>query len=369
MDHKKILKRAWEILKQYRVLWIFGLILALTTASPRGQSNYQVGSEDFQRDFSYQIPEGSTFQEGIKAFVQQLVEGRWMPPAGLIITLVIIFVVIGIALSIIGAIARYVSETSLIRMVDAYEDTGEKLRFRQGWKLGWSREAWKLFLIDLVINIPIVIVFIVLFAIAFAPLFLWTSGKTAAGVLGTVAFIGLLFLVVLFLIIVGTLVSLLKRFFRRVCVLEKAGVRDSIRQGWAMFKQNWQDIGLMWLITIGINIGWAIVVFIATLILVFVGGLLGGGLGLATRGLTGLVMGDTAAWLAAAVVGLPIFLLVIVIPSAFLESFKMVYLSGTWTLTYRELRALGQLEADALPEPEMVAPEPADSELEPPEEA
>ena len=32
MDHAKVLKRAWEILWRYRVLWIFGVIVALTAA-------------------------------------------------------------------------------------------------------------------------------------------------------------------------------------------------------------------------------------------------------------------------------------------------------------------------------------------------
>jgi len=30
MNHGKVLKRAWEILWRYRVLWIFGVIVALT---------------------------------------------------------------------------------------------------------------------------------------------------------------------------------------------------------------------------------------------------------------------------------------------------------------------------------------------------
>jgi len=34
-------------------------------------------------------------------------------------------------------------------MVDGHETMGEKVGFRQGWRLGWSRSAWRLFLIDL----------------------------------------------------------------------------------------------------------------------------------------------------------------------------------------------------------------------------
>ena len=48
MSHKNVLKRAWEILWQYKALWVFGLILALTTASYSPQSNYQFNRGDFQ---------------------------------------------------------------------------------------------------------------------------------------------------------------------------------------------------------------------------------------------------------------------------------------------------------------------------------
>jgi hypothetical protein len=34
MDHIKVLKRAWEITWRYRVLWIFGIILASASGWP-----------------------------------------------------------------------------------------------------------------------------------------------------------------------------------------------------------------------------------------------------------------------------------------------------------------------------------------------
>ena len=50
MDHTKILKRAWAILWQYRVLWIFGIILAITasSSSPANTSQLYFQSERFQ---------------------------------------------------------------------------------------------------------------------------------------------------------------------------------------------------------------------------------------------------------------------------------------------------------------------------------
>jgi len=48
MDHMKVLKRAWQILWHYRALWIFGIILALTAPSTRGnEARYAFDSQDF----------------------------------------------------------------------------------------------------------------------------------------------------------------------------------------------------------------------------------------------------------------------------------------------------------------------------------
>ncbi|MBN2392004.1 MAG: hypothetical protein JXR84_14850 [Anaerolineae bacterium] len=349
MDHTKVLKRAWEILKQYRVLWIFGLILALTTASPATQSSYQFDRTDVPPDWQYTIPEGSDFQEAIEAFVRWLARGAWRPAAGVGLAIVGIVMLLVIALIVITTIARYVSETSMMRMVDAYEESGEKLRFRQGWKLGWSREAWRLFLIDLVIFFPVFFSVIVLLGLSGLPLLMWASGDTTIGVIGTVASTGLFFFVIFAIVVAIALLRLLKRFFRRVCVLEKVGVGEALRQGFAMAKQNWKDVGLMWLITVGISIGWTFVTIPIALLLIGVGAVVSGATGLMAHGLVGLVAGDIGAWIVAALVALPIFILVIALPIAFLGALKEVYVSNTWTLTYRELQALDQLRLLAEP--------------------
>ena len=112
-----------------------------------------------------------------------------------------------VLLTIVGAIARYVAETALIRMVDHHEETGQKRSVRQGFRLGWSRRAFYLFLIDLVIGLPVAVAFILLFLLAAAPLLLWATESTAAGALGTATAIGLGLLVVLLAIIVAVILS------------------------------------------------------------------------------------------------------------------------------------------------------------------
>lgn len=344
MDHTRVLKRAWEILKQYRVLWVFGLILALTTASSGPQASYQLSERDIPSEYQYQIPEGSTPQEAIEAFVRELSGGAWQPRAGTVIGVIVLLILVILALSVIATVARYVSEASMIRMVDTYETTGEKLRFREGWRLGWSREAWRLFLIDLVIFIPGFVGVILLIGLVALPLLLLVSGDGVSSVVGVVIFIGLLFLVIFVLIIVAALLSLLERFFRRVCVLEKVGVWEALRRGFAMVKQNWKDVGIMWLIMVGISIGFSIVMAPIVFLLIAGGALAGGGVGLLVHGLAGLMMGNVGAWIVAGLIGISIFILVIAIPASLLNGMKEVYVSSAWTLTYRELQAIGQLE-------------------------
>lgn len=56
-------------------------------------------------------------------------------------------------------------------------------------------------------------------------------------------------------------------------------------------------------------------------------------------GLTGLAFEGPTPWIVAGVVGIPIFILVLAAPLTFLGGLLEVFLSSTWTLTYRELRA------------------------------
>ena len=72
---------------------------------------------------------------------------------------------------IVVAIARYVSETAVIRMVDEYEGSGNKMTVRQGFRIGWSRTAWRLFLINLIVNLPVIALVLVLLIAGIGHLF------------------------------------------------------------------------------------------------------------------------------------------------------------------------------------------------------
>jgi hypothetical protein len=341
MDHIKVLKRAWEITWRYRALWIFGIILALTTAQGWGSSNgnqaqYRVNGEDLPwPGGEFELPH--------------------IPPN---VTSILIAVGVGLAcviviLIVVTTIARYVAETALIRMVDDYEETGEKHSIRGGFRLGWSRTAFRLFLIKLLIGLPVTVVFILLFALSLAPLLLWVTKSSVAGILGTVAAIGLFFMILFLAIIVGAAISLLLKFFWRACALEEVGVTESIRQGFGLVRQRLKDVGIMWLIMVGVQIGWVlamiamvIVLFPAIILLIVLGGVLGGLPALVVGGLVSLLFEGPVPWVLGALVGLPIFILVVATPWLFLGGLMEVFKSSVWTLTYRDLRALEGLETN-----------------------
>ena len=371
MNHIKILKRAWHILVSYRILWVFGIILALTTASwERGMfsGNDGGGGGGGDNGQSFHLPNSDDgyrpdfFDEGFprpKDFQKEFDFDFPMPeiPAKTANTLIVIGIVlacIAVIVFIIFRVARYVAEVSLIKMVNEYEETGEKHGLRKGFRMGWSRSAWRLFLINLIIDVPMALVALVLFAAAAAPLLLWTTGDTVAGIFGTVSGIGLFFLA-LFVVIVATVVlGLLKRFFRRVCVLDDLRVGESIRRGYSLVRQNLKDVGLMWLIMVGVSIGYVIVMIPVGLILVLlglgVGVLVGGGVALAIGSLTRLFLSGAVPWIVGGVVGVPILILLLLVPLAVLGGLRETFQSSTWTLTYRELRALEGLKTD---EPEI----------------
>lgn len=328
MDHIKILKRAWEITRHYRVLWVFGVILALTSGSFRGGGGG--GSGD-----------GSGTGWGERQFDLDL-----SPEA----TNTLIAIAIGAAclillLVVVGVIARYVAQTAVIRMVNEYEDTGEQRSVRQGFRLGWSRAARRLFLLDLSIGLPVALAFILLALVTLAPLLMWATGNTAVGVLGTVTTVGLCFLVIVLGIAVGVALSLLLHFFRRACVLEGLGVVESIHEGYALVRRHLKDVFVMWLIMIGVDIAATMALVPVFILLLIVGGVLGGLLALLVGGLTSLALSGAAPWIAGGAVGIPVFMLLMVAPLAFLSGLVEVFKSSTWTLTYRELRALNGLEA------------------------
>jgi hypothetical protein len=344
MDHLAILRRMWKMLWSYRALWIFGLILALTTSSGNGSAN---SGAQFSR--------GSGGGQGIGAeslgqLLPQL--GRAFRGAGqffdrsdlsLLVGSMGVFLValcgLGLLLTLIGLAARFVAETAVIRMVDDHEATGDKKTIGQGFRLGWSRAALRLFLISLVVALPIGVAAVLLFALALLPLLAWVTEITVLGVFGTVLTIGLAFLVLLAVIVVSLLAHLWLRLAWRAAALEDLGVGAALRRGWGLIRNQFQDVGLMWLIMVGIRLGYGVLMIPVVVILSIIAGVAGITILLLVRGVSGLFATGILVWVVGALLAAPIFILILAVPMLILTGLYKVYESGVWTLTFRELTA------------------------------
>ena len=358
----KILKRSWHILWNYRVLWIFGLLLAATGAGGNGGGNSGSGYQFNRNNGNNGTDPTSQFGplwHQVPDWFNQNIAPLFNHPERYVAT----FIWIGVAVllfilivSVIASILRYVSENSVIRMVDEYEKTGTKVGFKQGWKLGWNRRAFRMWVIDLVIGLPILLFIGLLLGLGLLVYFSISNGGNALAVGGTIAAIGCAFLFIFAFIILMVFLSLLRQFFVRAAALEEARIGDSFRRGWAMFKNNWKSAALMWLVMLGIGIGYGIVGIIlffllipAYIVLILPAALVAAIPGAIALGITSIFAAGPLAWIVAALVALPFFLTVAFAPLTLISGWYLVYTSSVWTLTYREIKALEAVKPLEIP--------------------
>ena len=325
MNYTQILKRSWKILWSYPALWVFGIILALTAgaATTNPTTRFNANNQSPQPSNPSTTPNGSSgqFTQAFNQAWNQFVQTLQNPGVERTIIVVVIgLVCLGLLIAVLFTFGKYVSRVALFRMVDGYETTGEKVSWKQGFRLGWSRSAWRLFLIDLVIGLPIAVIFMILIILSLLPVILGFMAGGAFTLISIIPTIGLVFLVIFLALAVALLMSLVMEIIWRVCVLQQTGVFEAIRLGWQMVRRNLKHVFLMWLI------------------LVVVGVMVGGAAAVVLFLIVQAAAGVTTGVIVAAIVGVPLFLLVLGLPMLFLGGLKQTYFSTTWTLVYREFK-------------------------------
>jgi hypothetical protein len=361
IDIGKILKRAWHILWNYKILWVFGVLLALTSGGSSGgnggggNSGYQFnggGGNGSHYNPAWLQQLTNWFQQNIEPLVthpgQHIATFIWIGVAVLLFILII---------SAIYAIVRNVSTTALLRMVDGYEETGTKVGFKQGWKMGWSRAAFRIWVIDLIVGLPALVFVLILLVLSAAVFFGVNSGNGFVGASSVIAAIGCAFLLIFAFIVLMVFLGLLRQFFIRAAALENTGIGDSFRRGWAVFKGNWKSAALMWLVMLGIGIGLGIASFIAFFLLipVYVILLIPAAIvavipGLIAFGITSIFSSGVLAWIIGGLVALPFFFTVLFAPLVLIGAWQQVFDSTVWTLTYREIKALESVNPAEAPQ-------------------
>jgi hypothetical protein len=309
------------------------------------------GFKEFQRELN------RLFERGIPEIDitgRELTTFLWVIGAFVLVTMIV---------GIVMAVLRYVSETAVIRMVDEYEAKGTQMTVRQGFRLGWSNTSWRLFLINLIVNIPMITLMLVLLVIGVSIFFAVVNGTADFAAFGAVAGIVIAFLTIFVVVILTIVLRLMRHFFWRISVLEDAGVGESLRRGFAFALENWKSVGLMWLVMIGLGIVWAIasiiliIVTIPLVIMTAVAAVLIAGLpfllfvGIFSTFLTGWL-----PWVAGGIFVAPLFFTLAFSPWLLLGSWQAVYTSTVWTLTYREIKALPAIAAAPKAELPVVVP-------------
>ncbi len=354
MDPVKILKRAWHILWSYRALWVFGLILALTAGASSGGSGNS--GTRFSNNNDQQTFQPDNLPDAIQKLNQEMDRLFSQGSQNLdfahgelntILWVVGIFVLIMVVIAVIMTFARYVSETAVIRMVDEYESTETKLSVREGFRIGWSRTSWRLFLINLIVSLPAILLALVLIATGFGVYFAAKNGNFQSTWAGLIPVIGVVFLLIFVVAILSIGLHLLRQFVWRVSALEDVGVQESFSRGWALVRENWKSVGLMWLVMIGLGIGWAIAsiilfivtipILIATVIIAVIVAIVPA---LLLVGLFSVFLSTPLAWVFGILFVLPLFFTIAFSPWILIGSWQAVFTSTVWTLTYREIKAL-----------------------------
>jgi hypothetical protein len=324
MDYSYIIRRAFRITWSYRALWVFGILLAITTGGfSRGGSSSGVEATNIVN-----VPDLRISPPLIPAFPFEFVRAFWPVMVGLLC----LFFILAIA----AAVIRYISETGAIRMVDRLEDSGEKQSVLDGFRLGWSTRAFKVFLIDLFFAVLMFILFLFFLMIAGIPLLVWLTEAETARIIGTVTAIGLFILMVLLFILVGIVYSLLSQFFRRAVIMENMGVFEAIGRGFSLVMSNLGGVIVAGILLLVITIIWGIVmipvfigIFLSAGILGFLPGLLAGWIS------TFFTQGD-APIIIGVFFGLPAFLLALLAPLLWLGGLYEIFHLSAWTITYRQ---------------------------------
>jgi hypothetical protein len=370
VNHLEILKRAWRMLWSYKALWVFGFLVALTKCSGGGSGGGGNGGNGGSGASSW-LPPGpaqirTAFGDGLPVTRTALTiwaQSLWTAvgngarssslgrlPAidpwqiGVLVAGFLALILLGVALA---TMARYVATTAMIRMVSLREQDGRRRSVREGFGLGWSVAAWRLFLSDAVVIGPLVVVFLGMFAFALAPLLLLLAGREALGALGVgltlVLSAGLIGLAVL----TALAVSLYQPLYWRGCGIDGMGVMESLRQGLVLVRRRLRDVGLMGLLLLilGIAFGLAMLLVFFLLLPLTVGlGVFAGSLvaapALLVAALSTLVLGTALPAIPLAILALMVTVLAASVPMMFLGGLFEVFRSSAWTLSYRELRTV-----------------------------
>ncbi len=348
----KILQNSWNLMLHYRALWIFGVILALTTvsfASPlwlraddnpsdRTLANWEISPMDqawIKENFGFDLP--LTYTLEIEDLTFRLDDPLLSPQEkARLINITITILSVLVALLVVTLVFRYTAGAALIRMVNDHQISNDEYPARKGWSLGFSTAALKMFLIDLVVY-PLLFLFTILLLLtALIPVLITTNGSPAAITIGILLMISLTLVSVVGIFVMWVAGMITLQLARRAGLIEGLGVFASIWRGIRLMRLHLRGVGTTWLILLGVDLVYPILVIPVCILLLAAGLFFGGLLALGMGAFLALILTKTIAWTIAVIAGLVLLVLTVFLPLALLGGLREVFKSSTWTLTFRE---------------------------------
>ncbi|MBI4788019.1 MAG: hypothetical protein HY782_13355 [Chloroflexi bacterium] len=322
MDYGRLITRSFQVMWRYRALWLFGILLALFGG---GGANFNVGN------YSFGDGDGRGGPGGIAPN---------LPPnfAELIVVIVAAAICIALILVVLSIIVRLLSRGALVGLVAELETDQTIPTVRRGFRIGADRFK-SLLGIALLVNVPLFVVSFALIVIAAVPLIasliplIGAAGGRApdelirvviAGAFGSV----LIFCcVIILLILVQLVIRPFYEFFVRACVIAQRGAMDSIREGYRLVRANLGNTIVLYILLIGIEIGFGILMIPVGLILIGIPVGIGIAIGIAMNSaVPGIIVG--------AIIGIPMLLILLFVSGLF-----RVFESTYWTEGYLAMSA------------------------------
>ena len=310
MNYSQIIKRAWKIVWQFKILWIFGILASCSASrggSGGGGGNSYRSSSNFGNNFNSNI---NQLPPQLRQWAMQI---QHMANTGellnWIIIIIIILALLAIVVSLISLALGTIGQIGLINGTWKAEEGAQKLSFGEIYNAG-KESFWKVILFKILLAVAGFVV-----AIAFILLAVVTLGC------------GLILL--LPVLVVGSFALwVLVELILVAMVGDKMAIMDAISNTWTLFKKNWVGSSLMGLLLAVIDfvasLIFAIPMILAVLPAIF------GTIAMAAN------KGDFQALVPSLIISGVLMLLYL--PFAiFLHGVLQAYLGTAWALTYRQL--------------------------------
>ncbi len=306
--YRDILKRAFQITRHNKFLWLFGFFAAFLGVGGELESLFRNYTDLSQRSndvFSLQTLYEGGIIWGIVTNAQWFFSNYpWQ--SFFFLLMIVVLAIVLLWLAIVSQIALFDSAYKL--------DKKKKVTYSDGYRVGN-----KYFGSVLLVNILLKVVLYGLLIVVGAPLITWflVKGSTWGGVL----FVLLIFFV---FVPVSAIISFIVKYAVAYIVIKDKDVTQSIKNGWNLFRENWLvtlEMAVI-ILVIGVLVGLGILLAIGIAAIPFI-----------VVSIAALLLGAGNAFAAATVVGVIVWFIIVAIAGAIYVAFQYT----AWALLFTRL--------------------------------